>query len=142
MTDPVQEMFEDDSEEVVEVKLDPVDVESKGSSIDMADDYNFVREKLIRSIVRGSEIIDKATVEVKTAPTARAVEAASGAVKTLTDVSKSLIDLHEKIRNIEANKIRNNQSIDDDETIPDDAGIILKTTLSDLLDQIKAEEEK
>ena len=132
----VEEIFDPDNEDfVTEVELDEVDVESKGSSYDMAEDYNFVRENLIKSMVRGSEIIDEATKECKTAPTARAVEAASTAVKTLTDVSKGLIDLHEKIRNIEKERYNDENNT----TVQDDAGIVLKTTLSDLLKKIDEE---
>ncbi len=132
MKDDIKEIFEE--EFIEEIKLDEVNVDSKGSSIDIAEDYSFVREKLIRSIVRGSEIIDEATREAKTAPTARAIESASGAVRALTEVSKSLIDLHEKIRNIE----RERYTADGTE-IQDDAGIVLKTTLSELLEQIEKE---
>ena len=132
MTNDIKDLF-DEEEFVEEVVLDAVTVDSKGSTIDMADDYSFVREKLIRSMVRGSELIDEAIKEAKTAPTARAVEAASGAVKTLSDVSKALIDLHEKIRNIELERHS------DGTEIQDDAGIMLKTTLSELIKQIDDE---
>lgn len=144
--DDINEIFEE-SDEITEVPLDKVEatskVESKGSSLDMAQDYNFVREKLIQSIVRGSELIDEATKEAKSGPTPRAVEAASGAVKTLTDVSNSLIGLHEKIRQIERERYNNNENdLDTDGTIKDDAGTILKSTLSDLLEKIDLEEKK
>jgi len=126
----IVDIFEGNEEEINEIELDRIDVESEGSNVDIFNDYSFVREKLIKSIVRGSEIIDEATRETKTAPSPRAIEAASGAVKTLTDVSKALIDLHEKIRNIERPKINPEESI----TENDEA--ILKTTLSDLLSKI------
>jgi len=126
----------EDNEEITEVELDKVEVKSQGSSLDISEDYEFVREKLIKSIVRGSELIDTATREAKTTPSARAVESASGAVKVLTEVSKSLIDLHEKIRKIEqeryASASSENGEIQDDD-------IILKTTLSQLLEQIEEE---
>jgi len=134
-----EDIFESD-EEIKEVQLDEVKVDSKGTSIDMAEDYNFVREKLIKSIVRGSEIIDEATKEAKTVPSARAIESASGAVKALTDVSKALIELHEKMRSIE--KERYNKTSQDGEPIGDDAGVLLKSTLSDLLKSINEEEKE
>lgn len=126
----------EDNEFIEEVELDDVDVSSQGTKIDMIEDYNFVREKLIKSIVRGSELIDSATKEAKGVPTARAIEAASGAVKTLTDVSKSLIDLHEKIRSIEKERFTSDECTTD---LGDSPGTILKTTLTDLINQIECE---
>ena len=128
----------EDNEEITEVELDKVEVKSQGSTLDISEDYEFVREKLIKSIVRGSELIDTATREAKTTPSARAVESASGAVKVLTEVSKSLIDLHEKIRKIEQERYASASS--ENGEIQDDAGIVLKSTLSQLLEQIEEEE--
>jgi len=132
----VDQLFDPEENEVEEVELENVNVKSEGTSIDIADDYSFVREKLIKSMIRGSELIDEAVKEAKTTPTARAIEAASGAVKTLTDVSKGLIDLHEKIRGIEKERGEEDNSTD---TL-DNPKIVLKTTLSDLIKQIEEEE--
>ena len=133
----INDVFEDDAN-LTEVELDEVKVDSKGTAADISEDYNFVRENLIRSIVRGSELIDESVREAKTAPSARAIEAASGAVKTLTEASKSLLDLHEKIRNIEKEKptdeIQGGCALNGDK-------IVLKSTLTDLIKQIDQEDQ-
>jgi len=98
MSRNINDIFEEDENLREPAELDAVEVESKGTVEDILDDYNFVRENLIRSIVRGSELIDTSVQEAKTSPSPRAVEAAANAVKVLTDSSKSLLDLHEKIR--------------------------------------------
>ena len=134
MVRDINDLFdENDVDEVEEVELDDVNVSSKGTSEDILEDYNFVRENLIRSIVRGSELIDVSIREAKTDPSARAIEAASGAVKTLTESSKGLLDLHEKIRNIDKEK-----SSDDKDKTEDRQ--IFKSTLSELIKQIESEE--
>ncbi len=132
--DKVDKIFSD--EEILEreeITLDDVEVESKGTVLDISEDYNFVRKKIIQSIVRGSELIDEAVREAKTDPTPRAVESAAGAVKTLTDVSNSLIKLHEKIREIAQTTEEGAQTTEE--------GVQLHTTLSELLKQIEIEEE-
>ncbi len=135
----VNDLFED-NEEITEVELDKVDVSSKGTTHDIIEDYNFCREKLIKSMIRGSELIDLSVIEAKISPTARAIESASGAVKTLTDVSKSLIDLHEKIRNI-TQYSKNPEESETDQSLNKSSKVILKSTLSNLIQQIDDEDE-
>ena len=133
----INDVFNED-EQITEVELDEIKVDSKGTATDISEDYNFVRENLIRSIVRGSELIDESVREAKTSPSARAIEAASGAVKTLTEASKSLLDLHEKIRNIEKEKpaehIEGGCALNGDK-------IVLKSTLTELIKQIESEDK-
>lgn len=133
----INDVFEDDGN-LTEIELDEVNVESKGTATDISDDYNFVREKLIKSIVRGSELIDESVREAKGSPSARAIEAASGAVKTLTEASKSLLDLHEKIRSIE--KEKPSESPEELDDLNNDK-IVLRSTLTDLIKQIENEDK-
>jgi hypothetical protein len=136
----INDVFEED-EEITEVELDDIsaDTELKGNTkADICGDYNFVREKLIKSIVRGSELIDESVKAAKTDPSARQIEAASGAVKTLTDASKGLLDLHEKIRAIEKEKPTAETNADGSIK---DANFVLKSTLSDLIKQIDNEDK-
>jgi hypothetical protein len=130
----INDVFEDDAE-IVEVELDDVSSETELKSdtkSDISGDYNFVREKLIKSIVRGSELIDESVKAVKTDPGAPIIKATSEAVKCLTEASKSLIDLHEKIRAIEKEAPTATQ--DGEGTV--NAKVVLKSTLSDLIRSI------
>ena len=132
MTRSIDDVFDEEAEQT-EIELDVVEVKSEGTHSDISDDYSFVREKLIHSIVRGSEIIDASVTEMKILSSARAVEAASGAVKSLTEASKALLDLHEKIRSIEKEAPKENEEDDKADKI------ILKSTLSDLIKRIDEE---
>jgi len=131
----INDIFDPDNADITEIELDEVSVHSNGTTIDITEDYSFVREQLIKAMIRGSELIDESVKEAKTSPTARAIEAASASVKTLTDVSKSLIELHEKIRSLD--KVETN----DDTNISTDDGIVLKSTLTDLIKQIEESRE-
>ena len=79
-------------------------------------------------------MIDEAVKEVKISPNPRAIEAASGAVKSLNDASKSLLDLHEKIR-----AINNSSGVEEQEN--ENENIVIKSTLADLIKEISAQDE-
>ncbi len=139
MSRNINDIFEEDENLREPAELDAVEVESKGTVEDILDDYNFVRENLIRSIVRGSELIDTSVQEAKTSPSPRAVEAAANAVKVLTDSSKSLLDLHEKIRDIDKN---NSEKLENNENNENIDKKIIRSTLSELIKKIEEEDLK
>jgi hypothetical protein len=136
----INDVFDEDAE-VTEVELDEVSSETEldgDTKADINGDYNFVREQLIKSIIRGSELIDEGVKAAKIDASPRAVEAAAGAVKTLTDASKGLLDLHEKIRAIENEKPA---STDEEDASLEGRTVVLKTTLSNLIRQIDEEDK-
>jgi molecular chaperone GrpE (heat shock protein) len=90
-----------DTNEIMEVELDNVDVISNGTKIDISDDYSFAREKIITSIVRSSEVLDQAVIEVKMAANPRNIEAAAAIAKNLNDATENLLRLHKEFRIIE-----------------------------------------
>lgn len=83
-----------------EIELEEVHVESRGTHEDIKQDYELVREKIIFALERTSTVIDDAVKNIKTDPSARNVEAAAAALKVLTDNAKSLIEIHDAVREL------------------------------------------
>jgi hypothetical protein len=136
----INDVFDEENADITEVELDEISADSAldgDTKSDICGDYNFVREQLIKSIVRGSELIDESVRAAKTDSSARQIEAASSAVKTLTEASKSLLDLHEKIRAIEKEKPEETGGSEGE------AGqkVVLRATLTDLIKAIDDEDK-
>lgn len=73
---------------------------SRGIGNDIENDYEIVREKLLVSIYRAEEVLTEAVKAMKHRPEPRMIEATSMSLKTLSDSSKILIDLHKQIIDI------------------------------------------
>jgi hypothetical protein len=129
----IDEVF-GDAEDVTEIVLEEVKVTSNGTAHDIAADYVVAREKIIRSIIRSSAVMDTATVEAMTAPSPRAIEAVASIAKNLNAATENLMKLHEKFRNIEnVEKTIEGEVCDSKDNV--------KMTLSSLLKEIKNEED-
>ena len=96
MVRSIDEVFatEEELADVVEIELEHVDVISNGTKVDILDDYNFAREKIITSIVRSSEVLDQAVIEVKMAANPRNIEAAAAITKNINEATENLLKLH------------------------------------------------
>lgn len=119
-------------EEITEVELDKVNVDSKGTEIDINDDYKTAREKIMMAIIRSSETLDTATREAKTAPSPRSIEACASISKSLNESTKNLMDLHKEIRGLENSK---------DKEVADETNKNVKSSLTALLKEINDKEE-
>jgi len=128
----INDVFEENPEEVTQIELDEVKVNSSGTDLDIASDYVLAREKVITSIIRSSQVLDTATVEALTAPSPRVLEAFSAISKNLNDSTKNLIELHEKFRQVEKEETQTQNEKGVSEAT-------VKTTLSSLLQEISKE---
>ncbi len=118
-------------ETIKEVVLDHVDVVSVGTALDINDDYIFAREKIVTSIVRSSEVLDAAVIEVKLAASPKNIEAAAAIAKNLNDATGNLLKLHKEFRIIEKPDTKEDADENDSET----DGI--STSLTDILNAIE-----
>lgn len=114
-----------------EIELEEVSVTSNGEEKDLSSDYALVREKIILSIVRSTEVIDAAVRETKSAASPRAIEAAAASIKTIVEASKTLLEVHDKMKSME-NK---NESKDSN---TDEVKATIKTSLKDLISEINS----
>lgn len=127
-------------EEEIQIELNEVpEVESKGTEIDILEDYAFVRQKLLKIIVRAEEVLDTSVIGLKTLPNPSMIESTSHLLKTVSEASKSMIDLHKEIATIEEKrqKIKNMKG----ETKEEKNEEKQKATLKDIVKLIKSGNE-
>lgn len=111
-----------DIEPEPEIELEHVNVSSEGSNLDAKEDYKLIREKLITSIVRGSEIMEEVTRMVKGPDgSGYAVDASSKLLKSMSEATKGLLEIHEKIRVLDAETKQKPEEVNN------------KTTLSNII---------
>lgn len=111
---PIDEML--DVEPAPEVILDEVEVTCEGTGKDLEKDYELVRERMITAIVRGSEIIDEATKLMKVDPTGMTIKGSADLLKSIADSSKSLLEVHEKIRAMQEAKANKEEDKPEEKT--------------------------
>jgi len=73
---------------------------------DLLNDYAKIRETLFKIITRSDEALDEAVKSMKTVPNASMIESVAHLLKTVSETSKSLIELHKEIQLIEEKKAR------------------------------------
>jgi len=72
--------------------------------LDVWDDYVFIRKKLRFSIAACEKVFEQALHDLASNPSPRVVEASATIIKTLTDCTSQLLDLHTKIKAIKPKK--------------------------------------
>jgi hypothetical protein len=131
--DPIGDAFGLDPPEEPLVTLDNINVISKGTKEDAKEDYIKLRESLLSTVIRGNEIIDSVALEIKQGgSSAMMVQGMSQLLKTMTDASKAILDLHKEIR-----------ILDKDEEKPEATEKkTIKTNLNDIIDMAKEREKR
>ncbi len=87
-------------DEPINIELEEINVISKGTLEDIEDDYKKIREATIKTIMRTSEIIDEAAINIKQNPNGMMVKAYADLVKSMKDNTMALLEMHKEIRKL------------------------------------------
>lgn len=107
MTDKIDVFFniEEDKQELS--VINPI-IHSTDIQANTLDDYSSTRESMKTMITRGTEMLDDLIKVTKESESPRAYEVLSGYMKNLTEMNKSLIELHKNVK--EVTGIKNEQT--------------------------------
>ena len=130
----------------VEIKFDKID--SKGDKQDYVDDIQYVRTKLLHSIGKADKLLDnlvtmiatdEALIELSQPPKGyyRYYDVSTSLLKSITDASKELINLHSQNLKIktEMEWLKDNASEED----KDKKEVNKKKNVNDLIKEVKSE---
>jgi len=102
--------FEDNMEDMFDIEVEPSDIEpvskppqpKKEKKDDQTVDYEYTRGELYSLISKGQEALDGALEVAQESGHPRAYEVAVNAMKQVADATDKLIDLQQKMKNLEA----------------------------------------
>ena len=102
--------FEDNMEDIFDVEVEATDIEKSQPSKpappevkdDQTKDYEYTRGNLYSLIDKGREALDGALEVAQESGHPRAYEVAVNAMKQVADATDKLIDLQQKMKNLEA----------------------------------------
>lgn len=89
--------FEEDLTHLVEVNPEACEFDDENPDNDIIEDYKFVRTKLRYAIAACETVLGRALTQLATDPAPRVVEGCSTIIKTITDSTSQLLDVHQKI---------------------------------------------
>ena len=96
--------FEDNMEEIFDIDVSeetkPTEIVKEEESVDATKDYEYTRGELYRLIEQGQEAVQGALEVAQESGHPRAFEVAVNAMKQVADVSDKLIDLQQKMKNL------------------------------------------
>lgn len=129
----------------VEIKFDPV--ETKGDKQDYIDDIQYVRTKLLHSIGKADKLLDnlvtmiamdEALIELSQPPKGyyRYYDVSTSLLKSITDASKELINLHSQNLKIKKDMEWLKESENED---TDKKEVNKKKNVNDLIKEVKSE---
>lgn len=101
--------FEDNMEDIFDIEVESKDIEpakpplsKKEEKDDQTKDYEFTRAQLYSLLSKGQEALDGALEVAQESGHPRAYEVAVNAMKQVADATDKLIDLQQKMKNLEA----------------------------------------
>ena len=102
--------FEDNMEDIFDIEVESTDIEQSKPSKpappktkdDQTKDYEYTRGQLYSLIDKGREALDGALEVAQESGHPRAYEVAVNAMKQVADATDKLIDLQQKMKNLEA----------------------------------------
>ncbi len=101
--------FEDNMEDIFDIEVESKDIEpakpplpKKEEKDDQQKDYEFTRAQLYSLLSKGQEALDGALEVAQESGHPRAYEVAVNAMKQVADATDKLIDLQQKMKNLEA----------------------------------------
>lgn len=121
------------------VDLEEINVVSNGSEEDLKEDYIIAREQIMLAIVRSGEVLEEAVRSVKTDCSPRGIEVASQVIKTVTENTSKLLELHEKFRKLEEVKKVDKQNTQNKQSDNNKVSAV-RGTLDDALKELKVVE--
>jgi len=96
--------FEDNMEEIFDIDVSeetkPTEIVKEEESVDATKDYEYTRGELYRLIEQGQEAVQGALEVAQESGHPRAFEVAVNAMKQVADMSDKLIDLQQKMKNL------------------------------------------
>ena len=96
--------FEDNMEEIFDIDVSeetkPAEIVKKEENVDATKDYEYTRGELYRLIEQGQEAVQGALEVAQESGHPRAFEVAVNAMKQVADMSDKLIDLQQKMKNL------------------------------------------
>jgi len=127
-----EDKLEIESCDTPEVSLEEVHVVSKGTNLDIKDDYEKIREATITTITRTAEIIDEAAIAIKQSPNGMMVKAYADLVKSMKDNTMALLEMHREIRKLKTTEDDKKETKEPEK---------IKTNLSKIIHLYKATNE-
>lgn len=96
--------FEDNMEEIFDIDVSeetkPAEIVKEEENFDATKDYEYTRGELYRLIEQGQEAVQGALEVAQESGHPRAFEVAVNAMKQVADMSDKLIDLQQKMKNL------------------------------------------
>ena len=96
--------FEDNMEEIFDIDVSeetkPAEIVKEEENVDATKDYEYIRGELYRLIEQGQEAVQGALEVAQESGHPRAFEVAVNAMKQVADMSDKLIDLQQKMKNL------------------------------------------
>jgi len=96
--------FEDNMEEIFDIDVSeetkPAEIVKEEENVDATKDYQYTRGELYRLIEQGQEAVQGALEVAQESGHPRAFEVAVNAMKQVADMSDKLIDLQQKMKNL------------------------------------------
>ena len=96
--------FEDNMEEIFDIDVSeetkPAEIVKEEENVDATKDYEYTRGELYRLIEQGQETVQGALEVAQESGHPRAFEVAVNAMKQVADMSDKLIDLQQKMKNL------------------------------------------
>ena len=96
--------FEDNMEEIFDIDVSeetkPAEIVKEEENVDATKDYEYTRGELYRLIEQGQEAVQGALEVAQASGHPRAFEVAVNAMKQVADMSDKLIDLQQKMKNL------------------------------------------
>jgi len=129
MTDDLEEKIAEE----IEIVPEDCTFDEKNPEKDIAEDYKFIRNKLRYSIAACEAVFAHALRDLAANPTPRVVEGCSTILKTITECTSQLFDVHGKYQKMIPVK-------DNDVSTDDGKGI--KTSVNEIISAFSQEEEE
>lgn len=95
--------FEDNMEEIFDIDVSeetPTEIVKQAENLDASKDYEYTRGELYRLISQGQEAVQGALEVAQESGHPRAFEVAVNAMKQVSDMTDKLIDLQQKMKNL------------------------------------------
>lgn len=91
---------------------------------DLKEDYQFVRNKLMRLLERTETAVEEGTRSLKTLPNSTMIESVSSLLKNAGEVSKQLLELHKNVAWIEDKRFKETKPVESEENKSNNKGTL------------------
>jgi hypothetical protein len=134
----INDDLEDDIANTIIIEPEDCTFDEANPDNDVFEDYKFIRKKLRFSIAACEKVFENALRDLASNPSPRVVEGCATIIKTITECTGQILDLHTKIKSIKPRK-------EVDLTVDGENGIktAVRSSVDEILDEAnKVENEK